>query len=260
VSDWLPVAVRAYALAPTEVLGDEGRGKGRSRRLREPTHVLVLDTETTTDPAQALLFGCWRLYDVLEGGRLTCVQEGLVHADDLAETYPAGFGILQDFGRSHRAEVDVSRPYANWDLQVLSRRQFLDQVLYKAAYEKPRATVVAFNFPFDITRLAVRSAEARRYVRRSKDNLMAPRKLSSFAGGFSLQLWDHDGGEHMWRPRIAIKTIDSKRALKGFRSPSKIDEEDLLDDGNKFKGHFLDARTLTFSLTNQGQTLESAST
>ena len=140
----------------------------------------------------------------------------------------------------------------------MSRRQFLDQVLYKAAYERPQAMVVAFNFPFDITRLAVHAGAANYYT---AGNEGGPRprsaRLSSFAGGFSIRLWDYKGAEHQWRPRIGIKTIDSKRALKGFRSPAEIDEEDL-DDGQDFNGHFLDARTLAFALTNEGHTLESA--
>ncbi len=258
MSDWLPVAVRAYALPPADLLGEPKTTSSRSRRVREPTHVLVLDTETTTDPTQALQFGCWRLYDVLDDGRLACVHEGIFHADDLEETDPSGYEVLRRYGRNHRAAVDLTRPFANWELHVVSRREFLDRVLYKAAYEKPRTAVVAFNFPFDITRLAVHAGAANYYTRRVKADPAKKRHLSSFAGGFSVQLWDFHGTEHSWRPRIGIKTIDSKRALKGFRSPAEIDDEDLVD-GKVFNGHFLDARTLTFALTNESHTLESAS-
>ena len=258
MSDWLPVAVRAYALPPADLLGEPKTTSSRSSRPREPTHVLVLDTETTTDPTQALQFGCWRLYDVVDEGRLACVHEGIFHADDLEEVDPSGYGILQAYGRNHHAAVDLTRPFANWNLHVVSRREFLNRVFYKAAYEKPRAAVVAYNFPFDVTRLAVHAGVANYYARRVKADHAKKRNLSSFAGGFSVQLWDYQGSEHSWRPRIGLKTIDSKRALKGFRSPAEIDEEDLLD-GKVFRGHFLDARTLVFALTNEGHTLESAS-
>ena len=258
MSDWLPVAVRAYALPPPDLLSDSKPGNSRPRRAREPTHVLVLDTETTNDPTQALQFGCWRLYDVLDDGRLACVHEGLFHSDDLEDVDPSGFEILRTYGRKHHAAVDLTRPYANWELLVVPRREFLEKVLYKAAYERPQAVVVAFNFPFDITRLAVRAGAANYYTRRKKEDLAKKRRLSSFAGGFSVRLWDYQGKEHSWRPRIGLKTIDSKRALKGFRSPAEIDEEDLVD-GKVFNGHFLDARTLVFALTNEGHTLESAS-
>jgi hypothetical protein len=258
VSDWLPVAVRAYALPPPDLLSDSKPGNSRPRRLREPTHVLVLDTETTIDPTQALQFGSWRFYDVLGDGRLACVHEGLFHADDLEDVDPSAFEILRTYGRNHHPAVDLTRPYANWELLVVPRREFLEKVLYKAAYERPQAVAVAFNFPFDITRLAVRASSAHYYIRRKKEDLAKKRRLSSFAGGFSVRLWDYQGTEHSWRPRIGLKTIDSKRALKGFRSPAEIDEEDLVD-GNVFNGHFLDARTLVFALTNEGHTLESAS-
>ncbi len=219
--------------------------------------MLVFDTETTTDPTQALIFGCWRLFDVVEDGRLACVQEGLFHTDHLAETDPEGYDTIRQYGRDHHASVDLTRPFANWDLTVLSRREFLDRVLYKAAYERPQATVVCFNFPFDITRLATHAGAANYFTKTSKKDPAKKPRLSGFAGGFSIRLWDFDGADHQWRPRIGIKTIDSKRALKVFMSPSEIDEEDL-DDGKAFKGSFLDARTLTFALTNEGHTLESA--
>lgn len=219
--------------------------------------MLVFDTETTTDPSQGLLLGCWRLYDVVEGGGLACVHEGIFHPDALEETDPESYDVIRAYARSHRAAVDWSRPYVNWDLMVLSRRQFLDRVLYKAAYERPRATLVAFNFPFDITRLAVHAGPANHWTKRSKEHPDRKPRLSSFAGGFSIQLWDYQGKEHQFRPRIGVKNIDSKRALKGFTSPMEIDEVDLVE-GKPFRGHFLDARTLAFAVTNESHSLESA--
>ena len=92
-----------------------------------------------------------------------------------------------------------------------------------------------------------------------------------FDGGFSLMLWpyERDGKlkQSRHRPSIAIKTLDSKRAFKGFKGPEKIEDVDRLPDtpdqavregGFKFRGHFLDLRTLVFALTDRGHTLESA--
>src|SRR5207249_4493215 len=70
-----------------------------------------------------------------------------------------------------------------------------------------------------------------------------------------------------YRPRVGIKQIDSKRALKGFTARNNPDETDLIPEGSetgepkkryKFRGHFLDLRTLAFALTDSGHTLESA--
>ena len=84
-------------------------------------------------------------------------------------------------------------------------------------------------------------------------------RLSSFAGGFSVQLWDHQGNRALLAPEDRLKTIDSKRALKGFRSPSRDRRGGSRSTAKMFNGHFLDARTLAFALTNEGHTSESAS-
>jgi hypothetical protein len=70
-----------------------------------------------------------------------------------------------------------------------------------------------------------------------------------------------------YRPGIGIKQIDSKRALKGFTARNSPDKTDLIPEGSltgkpeegyKFRGHFLDLRTLAFALTDRGYSLESA--
>ena len=115
---------------------------------------------------------------------------------------------------------------------------------------------MAFNHPFDLSRIASGSVKAR----------------GRYAGGFSLIVWtfiDKNGVErrHHYRPHVSIKRIDAKRALIGFTARKKPDEEDLIPDGSvtgkpekgyKFRGHFLDLRTLAFALTDRGYTLESA--
>src|SRR6185312_4022401 len=54
------------------------------QRKAWPRLVLVFDTETTIDPTQRLLFGCWRLCSWSQDERqLKCIQEGLVYADEL---------------------------------------------------------------------------------------------------------------------------------------------------------------------------------
>ncbi len=62
-----------------------------------PKHVLVLDTETTTDAVQRLLFGSWRLGIFGEHGEFECLEEGLIHADDLATRDPVGWARLQEY-------------------------------------------------------------------------------------------------------------------------------------------------------------------
>src|SRR5207244_2137235 len=138
---------------------------------------------------------------------------------------------------------------------LMTRRDFIDKV-YRDAY-KARCLLVAFNFPFDVSRLAWNFTSARR---------------QPFTSGFALELWsyaDKSGREVVdrYRPNISIKQIDSKRALKAFTGRKKADKEDRIpedsetgepEDNYVFRGHFLDLRTLAYALTDKGHTLESA--
>jgi len=115
---------------------------------------------------------------------------------------------------------------------------------------------VGFNLPFDLSRIACDVTDAR----------------GRFAGGFSLGFWsrlDEDGSErsNRFRPRIALKQIDNKRALKSFTGRNRPDKADLIPeestDGKperayRFRGHFLDLHTLAYALTDKSHSLESA--
>jgi hypothetical protein len=205
--------------------------------------MFVFDTETRTDATQRLTFGSYRF---IVSGR--CVEEGLFHADDLSDKE---LRVLKAYAETHRADTV---PEGNPKLRLLSPREFVDG-LYRAAY-KGRCLLVGFNLPFDLSRVACDFTSAR----------------GRFAGGFALELWsyiDEAGCErqHPYRPRIAIKHIDSKRALKGFTGAHDPDRVDLIPDdsphgdpepGFKFRGHILDLRTLAFALTDRSYTLESA--
>lgn len=204
--------------------------------------MLVFDTETRTDAKQSLTFGSYRF--IVDG---ECVEEGLFHGDDLPERDRR---ILENYVSTHRADTVHT---IKTKLRLLTRAAFVDR-LYKAAY-KSRCLLVGFNLPFDLSRVAFRFANAR----------------GRFAGGFSLDLWSYLKGDSEsrdpHRPSVAIKHIDSKRALKGFTSRHKPDDEDLIPEGAKdgkakrgyvFRGHFLDLRTLAFALTDRSYSLETA--
>lgn len=241
--DLLPLAVRAYAVPPADSEPQATR-KRRASSPQRPNLVLVFDTETTVDRAQRLLFGSWRVYR-----RETCIDEGLIVADDLA---PEQLAVLREYVGMHHADT-VERTVV--PLRLLTRSQFLDQVFWKVAY-KARGLVVGFNLPFDLARLGVDWGEARSHY---------------YAGGFSLPLWtyERDGqhSENRHRPRVAIKSLDSKRALIGFTRRQKPDRVDLIPEGATdgepdptyvFPGQFLDLRTLAFALTNQSYSLAAA--
>ena len=97
----LPIAVRAFTRSKREARDSPAR---RDADREWPRDVLILDTETTTETTQRLLFGSYRLCE-WDGLRLVCREEGLLFADDLRETDPEGFAGLEEYARTHLAEV-----------------------------------------------------------------------------------------------------------------------------------------------------------
>ncbi len=253
---YLPIAVRAYTENSVDARDDDKpakKGKKRTSSPQWPRYILIIDTETTADAVQRLNFGCYRLCTWAKDGRLICVEEGLFYADDLPGRYPDGLTHLKEYARTHWGNV---APGHSAIISLYSRREFVDKVFWKWAY-KERALVVGFNLPFDLSRLAIGLGNAH----------------NRFNGGFSFTVWEYRDEatgawrEHPYRPRVCIKHIDSKRALKGFTRPAKVDMIDQIPEGAMdgkpdasytFRGHFLDLRTLIFALTDKGHSLASA--
>lgn len=234
----LPLAVRVYP-EPQNAKQEHHRSR---KPWRRPSAMLVFDTETSIDATQRLTFGSYRFID-----KGQTVEVGLFHAEDLPEK---DLAVLQEYVETHEADVKEGSA----QLRLLSLSEFLDK-LYFAAY-KGRCLLVGFNLPFDFSRLAYDVLPAR----------------GRFAGGFSLGVWqyiDENDQKHRnkFRPRIGVKHIDSKRALKGFTGRDEPDKTDLIpeysetgkpEESYKFRGHFLDLRTLAFALTDKGHSLKSA--
>jgi hypothetical protein len=260
MSDLLDIAVRAWTPSRKP---PRKTTRTATPDSRVPERLLIIDTETTTDETQRLNFGAYRYCRVTEtDGKITlpCLQEGLFYADDLPERDPAGYETLKRYAASHTADVDRDQIDAVPAISLEPLEQWLKRVFWRAAYLL-RAGVVCFNLPFDLSRLASRVGETRN----------RSRGQDPFAGGFSFVIWTHskDGQprESRYRPRLAIKAIDSKRSLKGFRKPDIPDPKNLIpedtdattpDPSWSFRGHLLDLRTLTFALTDRGHSLESA--
>lgn len=233
--DSLPIALRVFPQPKSA----RRQPKRATSHIDLPVRRLVLDFETRTDASQAMTFGCYRYFG--DDGR--CEEEGIVYADDLPRSDQQ---ILQRYAQSHKSNTEW--PASN-ELVLISRSEFV-QKFYLAAY-KGRCRVVGFNLPFDLSRVACGATEAR----------------GQFAGGFSFTLSQHGEASNRYRPNVAIKHIDSKRALKGFTGRAAPDDVDRIPEGSvtgkpeegyRFRGHFLDLRTLVFALTDRGHSLESA--
>jgi hypothetical protein len=234
-TSFLPIAIRVYPESPA-------RDPRSLKSWRRPDAMFVFDTETRVDAPQRLMFGSYRF---IKAGQ--CLEEALFYGTDLPKKD-------RTFLERYVARQNVKTNRIALQLKLLTLRQFLGR-LFRAAY-KGRCLVVAFNNPFDLSRIAHDFANARK----------------RFAGGFSLGIWPDTRWtdreiRNQYRPRIAIKHIDSKRALIGFTSRSEHDDEDLIPEGSTtrkpeedyiFRGHFLDLHTLAFALTDRNYSLETA--
>ncbi|MFI5109045.1 MAG: hypothetical protein ACHP78_09395 [Terriglobales bacterium] len=121
-----------------------------------PDRVLVFDTETTIDTRQELTFGAYRVCQLVDGNYL-CSEEGLFHADDLDAGQRR---ILKTYVGSELASIGVKSFPPKLDLKLYRRSKFVEKVFWKAV--RDGGMVLGLNLPFDLSRLAVGWARARR--------------------------------------------------------------------------------------------------
>lgn len=222
------IFVRAHTVIPKK------KERQHASPVKWPDLTLVIDTETTLDTAQRLTFGAYRLCE-LGPDRYRCVEEGFFHADDLDEAQKKVLGRFVNDPKNF-PQVDVKTFPPPMRMNLNSRSDFVKRVFWKAI--RKRAMVVGFNLPFDLSRLAVKSAPA--------DN-----------GGWSfvLSLRRSRGTRQIEpnpeRPRVVIRSIDSKLAFITLTKPIRPWEWPR-------EGRFLDLRTLGWALRNELYDLKGA--
>lgn len=232
VTDELPVAIRAYAAQTFSALPDAEDAKPKTRRkaITAPAsgRVLIFDTETTSDAAQSLRFGTYqyRQGDVLDESGIFYDPEGIT-ANELA--------IL-------RAYADANA------LTLRTREAFVDEVLFAQAYQH-RATIVGFNLPFDISRLAIRHGTARTPL---------DSETATMRGAFTFAL----SCQKIY-PNVRIKHMSRKAASISFAAPMRQpDGRGHRNRGLKTgirRGHFIDVKTLANAIFARGFSLSSLS-
>ena len=178
---------------------------------------LTFDCETTVDAAQRLRFGAFQLR---KGGVIR--RAGLFHDEDMAA-----------------AEIELLRSVAAArSVEVMTVRQFVDWIIFDRIYELG-GTVIGFNLPFDISRLALKHGAARKGMR----------------GGFSFVLSRNTD----W-PRIRVKHLSARMAFINFAAPpKKRTPEGQRKRGRSVqprRGYFVDVRTLASALFAEGFDLE----
>ena len=147
--------------------------------------LLVFDTETTTDAAQRLLYGFFRIYD-----RDRLVQEGLIAAEVMDHESMA---VIAEFAAKNR-------------LPIFSRERFVEDVFYPEVYREG-TLCVGFNLPFDLTRIAVHAGVGRGQNRR-KFRIVLTRRIR----------W-HDLRIESATGKAAFIGFTPKRALQEWERP-----------------------------------------
>ena len=183
--------------------------------------VLVFDTETTTDLGQRLRLVT---YQVRKDGKLR--EQGIATSKQLK---PSEQETVRDYCHAHR-------------LKLLDREGFIN-LFYTIAYDR-RGTVIGFNLPFDISRLALRHAASKP---------RAQQKMMRGAFTYTLSRWKS-------RPPIRIKKISPRAAFIQFTAPEgRSPEARNKARGGKsqgvFRGHFVDVTTLAGALLGSKPTL-----
>ena len=172
------IAIRAYSEDPAR---DPVGTRPPSPEPGPSPWTLVFDCETTIGATQRLRFGFYqiRLHEALE-------EEGIFY-DPRAIT--AGETVL------------LSTYAAVRDLKLLTIDVFRSEIFIKYGYTRC-GTVVGFNLPFDISRIAIDHGPARRNMR----------------GGLSFEI-----SRNGFDPRVRVKHLSPRAALIDFATPGDQD-------------------------------------
>lgn len=198
------IAVRAYTI-PRQKL-DKKRPKFTPKTHLEFNRILIFDTETTTDLYQNLKFGYFKImqYDRLE-------YHGLFYDPSIVKGKEQK--ILEQLSSKNKIMLYTLEEF---------RKIFLHETF------DLKSLCVGFNLPFDLSRIAIRSPNAR-----------------SVKGGFSLLL-----SKNLDYPRLLVTHVTNTMSFIGFGG--------MKNKHNKFRGNFVDLRTLCHALTDKKHSLESA--
>jgi predicted transcriptional regulator with HTH domain len=217
--DQLQIAVRAYAHRTER--GRERKEDASKRNSLPPSEwTVVFDTETTTDQGQALRIGTSQ---VRKGDEL--IEAGLFYRPEVLSP----------------AEVELVRQHAErHGLKLRTHAEFVDDVIYGIGYDL-RATIVGFNLPFDISRIALGFGSARG---------------AGMRGGFTFKL-----SADKRRPQLRVKHASSRISFISFAAPFRPrDGRSLRRKGRRTpvrRGFFVDVSTLGHALFSRSFTLGS---
>jgi hypothetical protein len=216
------IFVRAYAVAADQK--DQPRKSSGGDVQKWPRYVLMFDTETRITPDQSLTFAVFRWCE-LQKAKYKLLREGLFYANDLPAKERK---VLEKYARTAVSDAKAFPP----EFPLYSRSDFMKRVFWPAI-KRSGALICGLSLPFDLARLALA------WTRGEHDEWSLT--MSQYA----------NGEENRNVPRILITPIDSKKAFIRLAKPWK--PEEWKDKG---KAHFLDLRTLAWSLFNRSFSLK----
>src|SRR5664280_258130 len=217
------VAVRAWAV-PGYLTREQQRVPGIATDLGPSNWTLIFDTATDTTLGQALRFLTW--------------QER--HRGRLRTT-----GIAYNPAGMTAGDVQTVRDYAAArGLRLLTVEEWIPKVLFNIGWAK-RGTVVGFNLPFDLSRLAIGHHVAR-----------VGHCNRGMRGAWSFQL-----STNPRLPRLQIKRISGRAAFIRFTTPDgRHPEARNRERGGRainHRGYFVDASVTGAALLGRKTSLRS---
>ena len=220
-----PIYLRAHTRADFGKKRPSKYGKSGKEPDKWAKFALVFDCETTIDLRQDLNFLWWRFCELKNNVYVTQL-EGVVYADNYSKSV---INLIKNFAKSRRANVEEGCPS---EIRVQSRSEFVDGEFWEAACAG--ASIVCFNSPFDLSRLALEYEPAQR-------------KNS----GWSTVLWKYGRHPDKFKPRLQIKPKDSRSAFISFAGGD-------VEKRVVYRGRFLDLSVLVWALRNKHLTLDGA--
>jgi len=223
VTDRLDLHFRAHTIPVTPQ--KEYRSK---RRASQPKQALIFRCATTADEKKDLLFGAY-IGAELEGLEWAAKEIGLVCRGD----HPEEFRVFERFVKGSA--------YERGTVEDFRRRVFLK-------YLKAGALIVAYDAPFEISRIAIKwnkSTKTRRafsfYFRMFRDRETGKMRPSGYEPGISIE--SLDAAKAIYRP-IKYKFHDRDAKQEVEKQFSNV--------------HILDLKTLTSVLTGEVHSFPSA--
>ncbi len=210
------IALRAYAVQSDNNLPSSLRSSPSP--IGHSEWALIFDTETTTDAAQQLRFGC---YQLRKSGLLQ--EAGIFY--DSASLNIKEEALLQLYAQKH-------------SLELIFVQEFIEEIFFHYAYGLS-ALCIGFNLPFDLSRLATGHASARGKMRGGFSFLLSQNKERP-----RVQIKHLNSRASLIQFTIPAeqRTVRSRRK-QGLEAPPH-------------RGYFLDVKTLACALLSRSWSLK----